>query len=227
MMYKELAKIPVPTAAEFVNTCRGQYTITPCFSAIMSWYPCLDRLSPITIQVFYSVTDFTKNVKRQMSKYLTVPLPSENSGMLRPSATNLEDTSGSVLQRNSPSRKKRAVLRKVSNSNGDSSITRIVEIWENGLLEASLNVTDLHGDFYADGNLSPLINKWSPFTFLRISWVTRIRSIWASFGLCRGTQSIRWRRQRLLSEVPFQSRFRGRSCRKMQSCHLPSPLVAI
>ena len=90
-----------------------------------------------------------------MSKFLTVPLPSENSAVPPTSVpTHLEDTSGTVLQRNSPSGRKRAVLRKVSNSNGDSSVSRIVEIWEDGLLQVSLDVTDLHGDFYADGIFS-------------------------------------------------------------------------
>jgi len=87
-----------------------------------------------------------------MSKYVTVSLPSENSAIPPTSMpTHLEDTTGTVLQRNSSSGKKRAVLRKVSNGNGDSSVSRIVEIWEDGLLEVSLNVTGLHGDFYADG----------------------------------------------------------------------------
>lgn len=116
----------------------------------------LDRLNgPTTIQAFYSVADFTKNVKRQMSKYLIFS-PSEDSAISRAhsNTTNLEDVSAIVLQRNSSSRTKRAVLRNVSNANEDISVSRLVEIWEDGLLVVSLNVTDLHGDFYADGRFS-------------------------------------------------------------------------
>ena len=119
---------------------------------MLEFDPWLDHPSLATLQIFYSVADFTKNVKRQMSKYLSIPLPSETSAIPPTSVpTHLEDTSETILQRNSPSRKKRAILRKISNGKGDSSVSRIVEIWEDGRLEVSLNVTDLHGDFYADG----------------------------------------------------------------------------
>ena len=163
MMYKDLAKIPVPTTADLVlNTCRGQFlpTLLPRKSSNVGIWPWLDHPSLATIQIFYSVADFTKNVKRQMSKYLTIPLPSETSAIPPTSVpTHLEDTSGTILQRNSPSRKKRAILRKISNGKGDSSVSRIVEIWEDGQLEVSLNVTDLHGDFYADGKSFCKSNK--------------------------------------------------------------------
>ena len=55
-----------------------------------------------------------------------------------------------VAQAISPSRKLRAVLRNVKS--GDSLTgTRLVEIWNKDLLVVSANVTDCHGDFYADG----------------------------------------------------------------------------
>ena len=55
-----------------------------------------------------------------------------------------------VAQVISPSRKLRAVLRNVKS--GDSPTgTRLVEIWNKDLLVVSANVTDCHGDFYADG----------------------------------------------------------------------------
>lgn len=63
--------------------------------------------------------------------------------------TSLEDTSQIILQVVSPSKKKRASLRKSEISGG----SKFVEIWNEGLLEASLDVSDLHGDFYGDGNL--------------------------------------------------------------------------
>ena len=53
-----------------------------------------------------------------------------------------------VGQAMSPSGKKRAFLRNVK---GGSS--RVVEIWNSGTLEASMDVTDRHGDFYTDGML--------------------------------------------------------------------------
>ena len=55
-----------------------------------------------------------------------------------------------IAQVVSPSRKLRAVLRIVKSS-GDSPPTRLVEIWNKDLLEVSANVTECHGDFYADG----------------------------------------------------------------------------
>ena len=55
-----------------------------------------------------------------------------------------------VTQVISPSRKLRAVLRNIKS--GDSPTgTRLVEIWNKDLLVVSANVTDCHGDFYADG----------------------------------------------------------------------------
>ena len=59
-----------------------------------------------------------------------------------------------VAQVYSPSRKLRAVLRHVKS--GDSPIgTRLVEIWDKDLLVVSANVTEYHGDFYADGQQQP------------------------------------------------------------------------
>jgi hypothetical protein len=55
-----------------------------------------------------------------------------------------------VAQTISPSRNLRAVLRHVKS--GDSPTgTRLVEIWDKDILLVSANVTDCHGDFYADG----------------------------------------------------------------------------
>lgn len=55
-----------------------------------------------------------------------------------------------VAQVISPSRKLRAVLRNVKS--GDSPTgTRLVEIWNRNLLVVSADVTDCHGEFYADG----------------------------------------------------------------------------
>lgn len=135
----------MPIAAEFLDNNSGQfsYPLSPRFSPL---HP-LGQLSATTVQVCFSVTDFTKDVKRQMSKNITIT----SNGAV--ASTHLEETSG-VLRRNSPSKMKRAVLRKVSNGSGENSTSRIVEVWEDGLLEVSLDVTNLHGDFYADGRSS-------------------------------------------------------------------------
>jgi hypothetical protein len=55
-----------------------------------------------------------------------------------------------IAQAISPSRRLRAVLRNVK-SGDSSSTTRLVEIWKKDLLVVSANVTECHGDFYADG----------------------------------------------------------------------------
>ena len=55
-----------------------------------------------------------------------------------------------VAQVISPSRKLRVVLRNAK-AGGSPLRTRLVEIWNNDLLKLSVNVTECHGDFYADG----------------------------------------------------------------------------
>ena len=88
-----------------------------------------------------------------MSKPLILFAPAvEDAPKGVPMGTSLEDTSQIILQVVSPSKKKRASLRKSEISGG----SKFVEIWNEGLLESSLDVSDLHGDFYGDGNLSPL-----------------------------------------------------------------------
>jgi acylaminoacyl-peptidase len=162
MMYNELAKIPVPTGAQFLGTCPGQSLSIQILSARSNMLTLQVGLDPTIIQVFYSMTDFTKNVKRQMSNFLTVFPPSENGATPRVSATIPADISETVLQRNSPTRRKRALLRKVSNGNGGSSTSRLVEIWEDGMLQVSLDVTDFHDDFYTDGTFLNSTDKELP-----------------------------------------------------------------
>jgi acylaminoacyl-peptidase len=57
-----------------------------------------------------------------------------------------------VAQIVSSSGKKRATLRNVKLADGKSN--RIVEVWSEGLLQISLNVTDHHGDFYTNGEFT-------------------------------------------------------------------------
>ena len=67
------------------------------------------------------------------------------------STTPLQDHDPDIVaQIISPSRKLRAVLRHVKSGNSPTG-SRLVEIWSKDLLVVSANVTDCHGDFYADG----------------------------------------------------------------------------
>jgi len=66
--------------------------------------------------------------------------------------TYLDNASDTILHTVSASGLRRAVLRK----SGDAGVGRHVDVWKGNLLEASLEVTDLHGDFYADGECAIL-----------------------------------------------------------------------
>jgi len=67
--------------------------------------------------------------------------------------TYLDNASDTILHTISASGLRRAVLRK----SGDAGDGRHVEVWKGNLLEASMEVTDLHGDFYADGKCAIII----------------------------------------------------------------------
>ena len=106
----------------------------------------LDQHESSIVQVTYSIRDHTRNVKRTVTKSIAI------SGSPRGSvitAIPLQDLD-IVAQVISPSRKLRAVLRHVK-SVGSPTGTRLVEIWNKDLLVVSADVTDCHGDFYADG----------------------------------------------------------------------------
>jgi hypothetical protein len=93
-----------------------------------------------------------------------------------------------VAQIVSSSGKKRATLRNVKLADGKSN--RIVEVWSEGLLQISLNVTDYHGDFYTDGEFTvgtyrrTYMNDW-----LRVSWI----ALFCPFGTCSDLYSRRKR----------------------------------
>ncbi|KAF9474522.1 alpha/beta-hydrolase [Pholiota conissans] len=124
-MYTQLAEIPVPTSAQFIPSQDPGQTI---------------------VQLNFSVKDHDRNVKRSMSKNVVFP---SGAGQLENGAisTPLLDTDV-VAQIVSPTKQKRATLRNVKRANGSSN--RIVEVWNEGLLQISQNVTDYHGDFYTD-----------------------------------------------------------------------------
>jgi acylaminoacyl-peptidase len=104
----------------------------------------LDQNESSIVQVTYSIRDHGRNVKRTMTKSIAI---SPTGSVI--TTTPLQDLD-IVAQIISPSRKLRAVLRHVKS--GDSPTgTRLVEIWDKDILLVSANVTDCHGDFYADG----------------------------------------------------------------------------
>ena len=98
------------------------------------------------MQVVYSIRDHARNVKRTMTKSIVISSKSKGS---MSTSTPLQDLD-IIAQVISSSGKLRAVLRSVKS--GDSSGTaRLVEIWKKDLLLVSANVTECHGNFYADG----------------------------------------------------------------------------
>ncbi|KAF8188652.1 Alpha/Beta hydrolase protein [Pholiota molesta] len=127
-MYSQLAEIPVPTSAQFIPS--QKQTI---------------------VQLNFSVKDHVRNIKRTMSK--SVVFNSDGHHPISPVSTPLLDID-IVAQIVSSSGKKRATLRNVKLVDGKSN--RIVEVWSEGLLLISLNVTDYHGDFYTDEYLGSL-----------------------------------------------------------------------
>ncbi|KAF9529900.1 Alpha/Beta hydrolase protein [Crepidotus variabilis] len=130
-MYTQLAEIPAPAGAQF--------------------------LTRHVVQVAYSVRDHERNTKRHMSKSIIFSLSdsSTTEEQFRSSVvqTRLEEDADIALQTISPSKQKKAVLRNVKKG---SNTNRFVEVWSNTRREATLDVTDLHGDFYNDEFVSAL-----------------------------------------------------------------------
>lgn len=113
------------------------------------------------VRLFFSMKNHTKNTKRSLSRSIFVSSAYNLSDGPSILGTTPEDISEVVLQVNSPSNKKRALLRKRSDK--IDGFSRYVEIWTDGILEASVDVSDLHGDFYSDGKLC-MCDKVSVFT---------------------------------------------------------------
>ncbi|KAF9474509.1 alpha/beta-hydrolase [Pholiota conissans] len=134
-MYTQLAEIPVPTSALFI--------------------PSQDPadIAQTVVQVTFSVRDHGQNVKRTMSKNIIFPSASDSARPLENDAvvsTPLLDTD-IVAQIVSPTGRSRATLRNVKTAKGrDGAATRVVEVWREGLLVVSMDVTEYHGDFYTD-----------------------------------------------------------------------------
>ncbi|KIJ18051.1 hypothetical protein PAXINDRAFT_153995 [Paxillus involutus ATCC 200175] len=103
--YKELAEVPIPISADFVQ---------------------ISSTATVVIRVTYAIGDLERKTSR----------------------LDASDTQAFAV---SPSRKHQATLREIENANGNK---RFVEIWADLQLVASLDVTQVHGQFYTDGNNS-------------------------------------------------------------------------
>jgi acylaminoacyl-peptidase len=149
-MYIQLAEIPTPTAAEF-NTGHGKILFWERRMARIYLLPSADDHGSTIVRLSLSMKNHTRNSKRSLSK-LIFSLNNEYSFVEDQPilGTTFEDTSEIALQVISPSKKKRALLRKLGSDKADG-LSRYVEIWNDGVLEASVDVSDLHGDFYSDG----------------------------------------------------------------------------
>ncbi|GBC00833.1 hypothetical protein RclHR1_03990010 [Rhizophagus clarus] len=117
--------------------------------------------SPIlSIQVVLSQRDLKRKLKRNIVKNLVVSLPAKKSSdtVAKVITTTFLpiDLGDVVLQTESPSGNKLLILRSVSNDEGKK---RFVEIWNKGNLKQSIDVTDVHGDFYSDAIFGSL--KWA------------------------------------------------------------------
>ncbi|PPQ82281.1 hypothetical protein CVT25_008431 [Psilocybe cyanescens] len=120
-----------------------------------------DHSRPAAVEITYSVKDHFRNTKRNMVK--TIVFSSEATHGPVSVSTALQDVD-IVAQIISPSTQRRAILRSPK-----SGSPRYVEIWKNGLLETSLDVTDLHGDFYSDEFLGSLSFSPSETSILYIA----------------------------------------------------------
>ncbi|KAI5984636.1 Alpha/Beta hydrolase protein [Pisolithus albus] len=126
--YTELAEIPVPTSAHFIESSS----------------------TTAVIRVSYSVRDHERNTKRTISKTFTLTRrESQATDWTLVSSTVSHDASDVQASVLSPSKKRQAVLREVADP-GNGGKKRFVEIWAESKLEASLDVTKRHGPFHTD-----------------------------------------------------------------------------
>ncbi|KAF8837150.1 alpha/beta-hydrolase [Paxillus ammoniavirescens] len=121
--YKELAEVPIPISADFVQV--------------------------IVIRVTYVIGDLERRTSRLVAKTFTLARPEIAEAGFEPILTSTAPQDASDIQAFavSPSRKHQATLREVENTNGKK---RFVEIWADLQLVASLDVTQVHGQFYTD-----------------------------------------------------------------------------
>ncbi|KAF8438494.1 Alpha/Beta hydrolase protein [Boletus edulis BED1] len=129
--YRELAELPVPTSAKFINT--------------------IATSGVSVVRVSYSIRDHNRNVKRSITKTLTLGSPDLAISSPVMSSTINHDSPEIVAFLVAPSGKRCAVLREVPDANGAKK--RYVEVWSGIHIEASQEVTKQHGQFHADDHL--------------------------------------------------------------------------
>jgi hypothetical protein len=96
------------------------------------------------IRVAFSKKDHQRDVKRSISKTIFVTGPNAVSSTL------VQDTSEIQASVVSPSKSRVAILRQIS---GHDKKKRFVEIWADDMLEASQDVSNIHGAFSTGGKL--------------------------------------------------------------------------
>ncbi|KAI6103028.1 Alpha/Beta hydrolase protein [Pisolithus sp. B1] len=126
--YTELAEIPVPTSAHFIESSS----------------------TTAVIRVSYSVRDHERNNKHTISKIFTLTKPEPRAAdWALVSSTIPHDASDVQASILSASKKRHAILREIADP-GNGGKKRFVEIWADSKLEASLDVTKRHGPFHTD-----------------------------------------------------------------------------
>ncbi|CAG8432935.1 6081_t:CDS:10 [Diversispora eburnea] len=126
--FKSLAKIPSYSSAQILPT---------------------SSTSLLLIETGLSQRDFTRNIKRKVTKQLVVSIQKKDDVENKDDKPTIISTSSLpidlgdvVLKKHSPSGKRLISLRAVSDNKRF--------IWEKGNLVHILDVTDTHGDFYSD-----------------------------------------------------------------------------
>ncbi|KAF9232903.1 Alpha/Beta hydrolase protein [Melanogaster broomeanus] len=125
--YKELAEVPLPISADFVQLSS----------------------TATVIRVTYAIRDHERKTKRSVTKTFTLSRPELAEDGFEPilTSTAAQDASDIQAFAVSPSKKYQAILREVADAN---SKKRFVEIWTDLQVVASLDVTKLHGQFHTD-----------------------------------------------------------------------------
>jgi acylaminoacyl-peptidase len=100
--------------------------------------------SQTAVEITYSVRDHELNTKKTIVK--TIANINEEKVFIS-SPTQVD---GQVASLYAPSGIKRVVLREVGNAKGGEK-KKVVEFWRNDVREATLDVSELHDAFYADG----------------------------------------------------------------------------
>ncbi|KIJ61708.1 hypothetical protein HYDPIDRAFT_115515 [Hydnomerulius pinastri MD-312] len=127
--YKELAELPLPTSADFVQV----------------------NSTATIIRVSYSFPDHERGTRRSVTKTFTLSRPGSDELDFEPilTSTTTQDSSDIQAFAVSRSRKYQAILREITDPDGGGK-KRFVEIWADLRLVASLDVTKAHGQFHTD-----------------------------------------------------------------------------